>query len=147
MEVIDTNSTVCSSRRRRRSRDESGSTIVKQFVDCSRARIPGIGKPTILEAGALDLLTRCAKVAPEGDSSDRLMPGATDTGSGTCCAKSGQRHKMMYAETVHVWMVNALLMPENTVVEKGILMSSAGPLYSTEEEYGMAKVAFSDANA
>ena len=57
-----------------------------------------------------------------------LMPGATDTGIWNTIWPKAPRRKMMSAATVAQAVVNALLLPENSTVEKLVIMPSGGPL-------------------
>jgi len=56
------------------------------------------------------------------------MPGATDTAIWSTLWPKAPRRKMMSAETVARTVVDALLLPENTTVEKVVVMTSSGAL-------------------
>ena len=57
-----------------------------------------------------------------------LMPGATDTAIWDTLWPKAPRRKMMSPETVARAVVDALLLPENTTVEKIVVMPSSGTL-------------------
>jgi short-subunit dehydrogenase len=57
-----------------------------------------------------------------------LMPGATDTEIWRTLWPKAPRRKMMSAETVARAVVNALLLPANSTVEKLVVMPAAGTL-------------------
>ena len=57
-----------------------------------------------------------------------LMPGASDTAIWETLWPKAPRRRMMSADTVAQVVVNALLVPENSTVEKIILMPSGGAL-------------------
>jgi len=87
------------------------------------------------------------ELRPKGIRVIALMPGATDTDLGRACGQSA-RHKMMSAETVARMVVNALLMPEKYSRGKGSTDVIRRPaITQPRRNIGMAKVAFSDANA
>ncbi len=56
------------------------------------------------------------------------MPGATDTAIWNAMWPKAPRRKMMTAETVARTVVDALRLPENTTVEKIVLMPLTGAL-------------------
>jgi len=65
---------------------------------------------------------------PKGIRVIALMPGATDTAIWSTLWPKAPRRKMMSAETVARTVVDALLLPENTTVEKVVVMTSSGAL-------------------
>ncbi len=56
------------------------------------------------------------------------MPGATDTAIWDTLWPKAPRRKMMSADTVARTVLNALLVPESTTVEKIVVMPSVGTL-------------------
>jgi len=56
------------------------------------------------------------------------MPGATDTAIWDAMWPKAPRRKMMSAETVARTVVNALLLPQDTTVEKIVVLPSTGAL-------------------
>jgi short-subunit dehydrogenase len=65
---------------------------------------------------------------PKGIRVIALMPGATDTALWNTLWPKAPRRKMISAETVAHTLLNALLVPENTTVEKIAVMPSSGAL-------------------
>jgi short-subunit dehydrogenase len=68
------------------------------------------------------------ELRPKGIRVVALMPGATDTVLWNTLWPEAPRRKMMSAETVARTVVDALLLPENTTVEKVVVMPSSGAL-------------------
>jgi short-subunit dehydrogenase len=68
------------------------------------------------------------ELRPKGIRVIALMPGATDTAIWGALWPKAPRRKMMSAETVARTVVDALLLPENTTIEKIIVMPSTGTL-------------------
>jgi hypothetical protein len=57
-----------------------------------------------------------------------LMPGATDTAIWQTLWPKAPRRKMMSAETVAQTVVNALLLPADSTLEKIVMMPTGGAL-------------------
>jgi len=57
-----------------------------------------------------------------------LLPGATDTAIWNTMWPKAPRRKMMSAEAVAQTVINALRLPENTTIEKIVVMPSTGTL-------------------
>jgi short-subunit dehydrogenase len=68
------------------------------------------------------------ELRPKGIRVIALMPGATDTALWNTLWPKAPRRKMISAETVARAAVSALLLPENTTVEKVVVMPSTGAL-------------------
>ena len=68
------------------------------------------------------------ELRPKGIRVIALMPGATDTEIWNTLWPKAPRRKMMSAETVARTVVDALRLPENTTVEKIVVMPSSGTL-------------------
>jgi NAD(P)-dependent dehydrogenase (short-subunit alcohol dehydrogenase family) len=106
-----------------------GSTIVNNLSIAAERVFQGSAAYNASKHGALGFTnTLREELRPKGIRVIALMPGATDTGIWDVLWPKAPRHKMMSAETVARAVVSALLMPENTAVEKVVLMPSAGPL-------------------
>jgi NAD(P)-dependent dehydrogenase (short-subunit alcohol dehydrogenase family) len=106
-----------------------GSTIVNNLSIAAERVFQGSAAYTASKHGAFGFTnTLREELRPNGIRVIALMPGATDTGIWDVLWPKAPRHKMMSAETVARTVVNALLMPENTTMEKVVLMPSAGPL-------------------
>jgi short-subunit dehydrogenase len=65
---------------------------------------------------------------PKGIRVIALMPGATDTAIWKTLWPKAPRRKMMSAETVARVVTEAVFLPENSTLEKIVLMPSGGAL-------------------
>ena len=106
-----------------------GSTIVNNLSISAERVFPGSAAYTASKHGALGFTdTLREELRPKGIRVIALMPGATDTAIWNAIWPTAPRRKMMSAETVARTVVNALLLPENTTVEKIVVMPSVGTL-------------------
>lgn len=106
-----------------------GSTIVNNLSIAAERVFPGSAAYNASKHGALGFTnTLREELRPKGIRVIALMPGATDTAIWQTMWPKAPRRKMMSAETVARTVVDALLLPENTTVEKVIVMPSIGVL-------------------
>jgi len=106
-----------------------GSTIVNNLSIAAERVFPGAAAYNASKYGALGFTnTLREELRPKGIRVIALMPGATDTAIWDAMWPEAPRRKMMSAETVARTVVDALLLPENTTVEKIVVMPSTGVL-------------------
>ena len=106
-----------------------GSTIVNNLSIAAERVFPGSAAYNASKHGALGFTnTLREELRPKGIRVIALMPGATDTAIWHTLWPKAPRGKMMSAETVARTVVDVLLMPENTTVEKIVVMPSSGTL-------------------
>ena len=106
-----------------------GSTIVNNLSIAAERVFPGSAAYNASKHGALGFTdTLREELRPKGIRVIALMPGATDTAIWDTLWPKAPRRKMMSAETIARTVVNALLVPENTTVEKLVVMPSIGAL-------------------
>ena len=106
-----------------------GSTIVNNLSIAAERVFPGSAAYNASKHGALGFTnTLREELRPKGIRVIALMPGATDTAIWQALWPKAPRRKMMSAETVARTVVDALLLPENTTVEKIVVMPSSGTL-------------------
>jgi NAD(P)-dependent dehydrogenase (short-subunit alcohol dehydrogenase family) len=106
-----------------------GSTIVNNLSIAAERVFPGSAAYNASKHGALGFTDTLRKeLRPKGIRVIALMPGATDTAIWDTLWPKAPRRKMMSAETVARTVVDALLLPENTTVEKIVVMPSIGTL-------------------
>jgi NAD(P)-dependent dehydrogenase (short-subunit alcohol dehydrogenase family) len=106
-----------------------GSTIVNNLSIAAERVFPGSAAYNASKHGALGFTdTLREELRPKGIRVIALMPGATDTAIWDALWPKAPRRKMMSAETVARTVVNALLLPEHTTVEKIVVMPSSGTL-------------------
>lgn len=106
-----------------------GSTIVNNLSIAAERVFPGSAAYNASKHGALGFTnTLREELRPTGIRVIALMPGATDTAIWETMWPQAPRRKMMSAETIARTVVDALLLPENTTVEKVIVMPSIGVL-------------------
>ncbi len=106
-----------------------GSTIVNNLSIAAERVFPGSAAYNASKHGALGFTNTLRKeLRPKGIRVIALMPGATDTAIWDTLWPKAPRRKMMSAETVARTVVSALLLPENTTVEKIVVMPSSGTL-------------------
>jgi NAD(P)-dependent dehydrogenase (short-subunit alcohol dehydrogenase family) len=106
-----------------------GSTIVNNLSISAERVFPGSAADNASKHGALGFTnTLREELRPKGIRVIALMPGATDTAIWDAMWPKAPRRKMMSAETVARTVVSALLVPENTTVEKVVVMPSSGTL-------------------
>ena len=106
-----------------------GSTIVNNLSIAAERVFAGSAAYNASKHGALGFTdTLREELRPKGIRVIALMPGATDTAIWNTLWPKAPRRKMMAAETVARAVVDTLLLPENTTVEKVVLMPSGGAL-------------------
>jgi NAD(P)-dependent dehydrogenase (short-subunit alcohol dehydrogenase family) len=130
MEVIDTNlSGLFLMTQAALAVMKRGSTIVNNLSIAAERVFPGSAAYNASKHGALGFTdTLREELRPKGIRVVALMPGATDTVLWNTLWPEAPRRKMMSAETVARTVVDALLLPENTTVEKVVVMPSIGTL-------------------
>ena len=106
-----------------------GSTIVNNLSIAAERVFPGSAAYSASKHGALGFTeTLREELRPKGIRVIALMPGATDTAIWNTMWPKAPRRKMISAETVARTVVDALLLPENTTVEKLVVLPSTGTL-------------------
>jgi NAD(P)-dependent dehydrogenase (short-subunit alcohol dehydrogenase family) len=106
-----------------------GSTIVNNLSIAAERVFPGSAAYNASKHGALGFTnTLREELRPKGIRVIALMPGATDTEIWNTLWPKAPRRKMMSAETVARTAVDALRLPENTTIEKIVVMPSSGTL-------------------
>jgi NAD(P)-dependent dehydrogenase (short-subunit alcohol dehydrogenase family) len=106
-----------------------GSTIVNNLSIAAERVFPGSAAYNASKHGALGFTnTLREELRPKGIRVIALMPGATDTEIWKTMWPRAPRHKMMSAETVARTVVDALLLPPSSTVEKLIVMPTGGVL-------------------
>jgi len=106
-----------------------GGTIVNNLSIAAERVFPGSAAYNASKHGALGFTnTLREELRPKGIRVIALMPGATDTAIWDTLWPKALRRKMMSAETVARTVVDALRLPENTTVEKIVVMPSSGTL-------------------
>jgi NAD(P)-dependent dehydrogenase (short-subunit alcohol dehydrogenase family) len=130
MEVIDTNlSGLFLMTQAALAVMKRGSTVVNNLSIAAERVFPGSAAYNASKHGALGFTdTLREELRPKGIRVIALMPGATDTALWNTLWPKAPRRKMMSAETVARAVVNALLLPENTTIEKVVVMPSTGAL-------------------
>jgi NAD(P)-dependent dehydrogenase (short-subunit alcohol dehydrogenase family) len=108
---------------------KSGSTIVNNLSIAAERVFPGSAAYNASKHGALGFTdTLREELRPKGIRVIALLPGATDTAIWETLWPKAPRKKMMSAETVAAVVVNALTVPENSSVEKIVIMPAGGAL-------------------
>ncbi|MFZ0796797.1 MAG: SDR family oxidoreductase [Terriglobales bacterium] len=106
-----------------------GSTIVNNLSIVAERVFPGSAAYNASKHGALGFTnTLREELRSKGIRVIALMPGATDTAIWDTLWPKAPRRKMMSAETVARTVVEALLLPSNTTLEKVVVMPSIGIL-------------------
>jgi len=106
-----------------------GSTIVNNLSVAAERIFPGSAAYNASKHGALGFTdTLREELRPRRIRVIALMPGATDTAIWETLWPKAPRRKMMSAETVAQTVVNALLLPVDSAVEKIVVMPSGGAL-------------------
>jgi NAD(P)-dependent dehydrogenase (short-subunit alcohol dehydrogenase family) len=106
-----------------------GSTIVNNLSIAAERVFPGSAAYNASKHGALGFTnTLREELRPKGIRVIALMPGATDTAIWDTLWPGAPRRKMMSAETVARTVVDALLLPQDTTVEKMVVRPSIGTL-------------------
>jgi NAD(P)-dependent dehydrogenase (short-subunit alcohol dehydrogenase family) len=130
MEVIDTNLTgLFLMTQAALAVMKRGGTIVNNLSIAAERVFPGSAAYNASKHGALGFSdTLREELRPKGIRVIALMPGATDTAIWNTLWPKAPRRKMMSAETVARTVVDALRLPENTTIEKIVVMPSSGTL-------------------
>ena len=106
-----------------------GGTIVNNLSIAAERVFPGSAAYNASKHGALGFTdTLREELRPKGIRVIALMPGATDTAIWDTLWPKAPRRKMMSVDTVARTVLNALLVPEGTTVEKIVVMPSVGTL-------------------
>jgi NAD(P)-dependent dehydrogenase (short-subunit alcohol dehydrogenase family) len=106
-----------------------GSTIVNNLSIAAERVFPGSAAYNASKHGALGFTdTLREELRPKGIRVIALLPGATDTAIWETLWPKAPRRKMMSPATVARIVVDALLVPENTTVEKIVVRPSVGTL-------------------
>jgi NAD(P)-dependent dehydrogenase (short-subunit alcohol dehydrogenase family) len=106
-----------------------GGTIVNNLSIAAERVFPGSTAYNASKHGALGFTdTLREELRPKGIRVIALMPGATDTAIWKTMWPKAPRRKMMSAETVAQTVVHALLLPENSTLEKIVLIPTGGAL-------------------
>lgn len=106
-----------------------GSVIVNNLSIAAERVFPGSAAYNASKHGALGLTdTLREELRPKGIRVVALLPGATDTEIWKTMWPKAPRRKMMSSETVARAVVNALLVPESSAVEKIVIMPAGGAL-------------------
>ena len=106
-----------------------GSTIVNNLSIAAERVFPGLAAYNASKHGALGFTdTLREELRPKGIRVISLMPGAADTEIWKTLWPKAPRRKMMSAATVARTVVDALLLPANSTVEKLIVMPTGGTL-------------------
>ena len=106
-----------------------GSVIANNLSVAAECVFPGSAAYNASKHGALGLTdTLREELRPKGIRVIALLPGATDTDIWKTLWPRAPRRKMMSAQTVAQALVNTLLLPENSSVEKLIIRPAAGTL-------------------
>ncbi len=108
---------------------KKGGTIVNNLSVAAERVFPGSAAYNASKHGALGFTdTLREELRPKGIRVIALLPGATDTAIWNTIWPQAPRHKMMSAESVARILVDALLLPQNTTVEKIAVRPSIGTL-------------------
>jgi NAD(P)-dependent dehydrogenase (short-subunit alcohol dehydrogenase family) len=106
-----------------------GGVIVNNLSIAAERVFPGSAAYNASKHGALGFTdTLREELRPKGIRVIALLPGATDTDIWKTLWPKAPRRKMMSAAAVASAVVNALVLPPNTVVEKLVLRPAAGTL-------------------
>jgi len=106
-----------------------GSTIVNNLSIAAERVFPGLAAYNASKHGALGFTdTLREELRPKGIRVIALMPGAADTEIWKTMWPKAPRQKMMSAATVARTVLDALLLPANSTVEKLIVMPTGGTL-------------------
>jgi NAD(P)-dependent dehydrogenase (short-subunit alcohol dehydrogenase family) len=106
-----------------------GSTIVNNLSVSAEQVFSGSAAYNASKHGALGFTnTLREELRPKGIRVVALLPGATDTAIWNTLWPKAPKRKMISPETVARTVVNALLLPENTTVEKIVIRPSIGTL-------------------
>jgi 3-oxoacyl-[acyl-carrier protein] reductase len=108
---------------------KKGSVIVNNLSIAAERVFGGSAAYNASKHGALGFTdTLREELRPKGIRVIGLMPGATDTDIWKTMWPKAPRKKMMAASTVARAVVDALLLPENSTVERLVIMPAGGAL-------------------
>jgi NAD(P)-dependent dehydrogenase (short-subunit alcohol dehydrogenase family) len=108
---------------------KKGSVIVNNLSIAAERVFPGAAAYNASKHGALGFTdTLREELRPKGIRVIALLPGATDTAIWQTLWPKAPRRKMMSAATVAGLVVNALLVPENSSVDRIVIMPAGGAL-------------------
>lgn len=108
---------------------KKGSVIVNNLSIAAERVFPGSAAYNASKHGALGFTdTLREELRPKGIRVIALLPGATDTAIWQTMWPKAPRRKMMSADTVAALVVNALLVPENSSVDKIVITPAGGAL-------------------
>jgi NAD(P)-dependent dehydrogenase (short-subunit alcohol dehydrogenase family) len=106
-----------------------GSAIVNNLSIAAERVFTGSAAYNASKHGALGFTnTLREELRPKGIRVIALLPGATDTAIWNTLWPKAPRRKMMSAATVARTVLNALLLPDDTTMEKIVVMPSSGTL-------------------
>jgi NAD(P)-dependent dehydrogenase (short-subunit alcohol dehydrogenase family) len=106
-----------------------GSTIVNNLSIAAERIWAGSAAYCASKHGALGFTDALREeLRPKGIRVIALMPGATDTAIWRTISPKAPRNKMMSTSVVARTVIDALLLPANTTVEKLVVTPSIGPL-------------------
>lgn len=106
-----------------------GSTIVNNLSIAAERVFSGSAAYNASKHGALGFTdTLREELRPKGIRVVAMMPGATDTAIWDTLWPKAPRGKMMTAETVARTVIDALLVPQNAMIEKIVVMPASGTL-------------------
>lgn len=106
-----------------------GSVIVNNLSVAAERVFPGWSAYNASKHGALGFTdTLREELRPKGIRVLALLPGATDTDIWNTLWTKAPRRKMMSPDTVAAAVVNALLMPEDSSIEKIVIAPAGGAL-------------------
>ncbi len=106
-----------------------GSVIVNNLSIAAERVFPGSAAYNASKHGALGFSdTLREELRPKGIRVLGLLPGATDTDIWKTLWPKAPRRKMMSAATVARAVVNAMLLPPNSAIEKLVVMPAGGAL-------------------
>jgi len=106
-----------------------GSAIVNNLSIAAERDFPGSAAYNASKHGALGFTgTLREELRPKGIRVIALLPGPTDTDIWNTLWPQAPRRKMMSAQTVAQAVVNALLLPDNSLVEKLVIAPAVGAL-------------------
>ena len=108
---------------------KSGGVIVNNLSTAAERVFPGSAAYCASKHGALGFTdTLREELRPKGIRVMALIPGATDTGIWDTLWPTAPRRKMMSAATVARAVINALMLPPDSVVEKLVIRPPGGTL-------------------
>src|SRR5271165_779283 len=106
-----------------------GSSIVNNLSIAAERVFPGSAAYNAAKHGALGFTdTLREELRPKGIRVLALMPGATDTDIWKTLWPKAPRRKMMAPATIARTVVDALLLPPNSAIEKLVVMPAGGAL-------------------